>query len=111
MVPPHPDPLPSSGLAHAIAIICFATQLARAYGGACSRYKLGDGGLLLVLQLVAALLCALIPVLELNGRLGETIDSDAGPAPHEYAGTRSGRGVTLPCRGACTALHVRAASR
>lgn len=43
-------------------------------------------------QVAVAAMCAIIPLLELNGRLGEAaIDPQAGPAPHEYAGEQTHR--------------------
>jgi len=77
-----------SGVAHAIAIVSFCVHLSRSFSPSCTRYNLTKGAKAAqVFQIIAAALCAIIPLLQLNGRLGQAAsDPDSGPAPHEFAG-------------------------
>ncbi|GAX80188.1 hypothetical protein CEUSTIGMA_g7626.t1 [Chlamydomonas eustigma] len=73
------------GIAHTIGIIAFSVHLYRIFLDV-SRYKLLSGARAgIIIQAVASCMCALIPVLELNGRLGQASSDQEGPAPHEFA--------------------------
>ena len=72
-------------------------QLSRSFSVSSSRYVLVKGAnVIQATQVAAAALCALQPLLALNGRLGQAAaDPDAGPAPHEYAGEWMETGGTV----------------